>query len=297
MENRNHKGKILDKKNNYEVIDCKECGFKHVNPIPFDKELEEFYGKEFYSHVKPKYFSDYEEDLEWWMATYRNHYNLLAKYTVGRRLLDIGSGPGYFLKCGREMGWNVLGFEPSEDAAKYSSKFGVEVVNDFFSSKAIKKHGKFDAIYMNTVIEHIPDPEKLLQDVKNALISGGVFCTVSPNDYNPLQKILRENLGFDSWWVVPPQHLNYFDFFSISNLLEKNGFEVVEKLGTFPMEFFLLSGINYVGDAKVGRQCQARRKNFELNMYAHNPGILNDIYRFLGTKDIGREFILIAKKN
>ena len=296
MINNGHRGKILDKKNNFEVIDCERCGFKHAIPIPSDKELEEFYGKEFYSRVKPKYFSDYEEDLEWWMAAYRNHYNLLAKHTVGRRLLDIGSGPGYFLKCGREMGWDVLGFEPSKDAAEYSSKLGVEVVNDFFPGETIKKYGKFDAIYMKTVIEHIPDPEKLLRDAKNALVPGGVLCIISPNDYNPLQKILRENLGFEPWWVSPPQHINYFDFKSIQSVLIRQGLSVVDSLGTFPMEFFLLSGINYIGDAKVGRQCQSRRKIFELNMSARNPDILNDIYRFLGAKNIGREFILIAKK-
>ena len=65
-----------------------------------DEELEKLYEKEFYSSAKPKYFIHYEEDLPWWMATYRNYYSLLARHTTGRRLLDIGSGPGYFLKCG-----------------------------------------------------------------------------------------------------------------------------------------------------------------------------------------------------
>lgn len=295
MQNKEHKGKVLNAKNNYEVIDCDACGFKHVTPIPSDKELEEFYGKEFYSHVKPKYFSDYEEDLEWWMATYRNHYNLLAGHTSGRRLLDIGSGPGYFLKCGKEMGWDVLGFEPSRDAAEYSRKLGVEVVNDFFSEEAIEKYGKFDVIYMKTVIEHVPHPEELLRAAKNALVPGGLLCIISPNDYNPLQNILRKNLNFEPWWVSPPQHLNYFDFASISGTLIKQGLTIVDSLGNFPMEFFLLSGINYIGDAKVGRGCQLRRKTFESNMYANNPQLLNDIYRGFGAKGIGREFIIIAK--
>ena len=296
MDNKEHIGKVLDNKNNYKIIDCESCGFKHVTPIPSDKQLEDFYGKEFYSHAKPKYFSDYEEDSEWWMATYRNHYNLLARHTVGRRLLDIGSGPGYFLKCGKDLGWDVLGFEPSKDAAEYSRKLGVEVVNDFFSGEAVKKYGKFDAIYMKTVIEHLPDPEKLLRVAKDALVPGGVLCVISPNDYNPLQKILRENLGFDPWWVSPPQHINYFDFTTIRNILVRQGLSIVDAFGNFPMEFFLLSGANYVGNSEVGRQCQLRRKTFELNMYLSNPDILNDMYRSFGAKGIGREFIIIAKK-
>ena len=247
--------------------------------------------------MKPKYFSDYEEDLEWWMATYRNHFSLLAKHTDGRKLLDIGSGPGYFLKCGKDLGWDVLGFEPSKDASEYSRKLGVEVVNDFFSAKAAGKYGKFDAIYMKTVIEHLPDPEKLLLEAKDALAPGGLICIISPNDYNPLQNILREKMNFDPWWVSPPQHLNYFDSASVSKLLERLGLEVVDLLGNFPMEFFLFSGLNYVGNPEVGRQCQLRRKDFELNMYNGDPELLNGIYRSFGGKGIGREFIIIAKKN
>ena len=61
------------------------------------------------------------------------------------------------------------------------------------------------------------------------------------------------------------------------------------------ISFFLISGIDYVGKPAVGRECQLRRKTFELNMYANNPDILNDIYRALGEKGVGREFMIIAK--
>jgi len=37
------------------------------------------------------------------------------------------------------------------------------------------------------------------------------------------------------------------DFESIKKLIEKLRSEIVESTGTFPMEFFLLSGGNYVG--------------------------------------------------
>lgn len=290
-----HSGEVIDSKDGFDVIECLACFFKHVIPIPSHEELEEFYGREFYSHVKPKYFAHYEEDLDWWMATYRNHYELLAKHTKGRRLLDIGSGPGHFLKCGKELGWEVLGFEPSKDAAEYSRKLGVEVVNDFFSKESIKKYGKFDVIYMKTVIEHLPDPKELLQMAKDSLAPGGLLCVISPNEYNPLQNILRKNLNYNPWWVAPPQHINYFNSESITNLLTKLDFKVVESLGNFPMEIFLLSGHNYIGNEKVGRECQANRKLFEQNMYKYGNDYLNSVYSYFAKIGIGREFIVIAK--
>lgn len=151
-------------------------------------------------------------------------------------------------------------------------------------------------VYMNTVVEHLPDPTVLLKNVFKILKPGGLICVVSPNDYNPLQKILKEKCGFDSWWVAPPQHINYFDFKSVERLLQKIGFKVVESLGTFPVEFFLLSGENYVGNNAMGRICHARRKKFEETMYVSGEETLNAFYRFLAEQGIGRQFVVIAKK-
>ena len=41
-----------------------------------------------------------------------------------RRLLDIGSGPGFFLKSAASRGWNVLGVEPSRQAAAHAKRLG-----------------------------------------------------------------------------------------------------------------------------------------------------------------------------
>lgn len=294
-----HYGEVIDSKDGFDVIECKTCGFKHVIPIPTPEELNKLYKEEFYSTEKPTYFKSTEEDLEWWNLTYRNYYKMFEKYVSegNRRLLEIGSGPGYFLKCGKELGWNVLGFEPSEEAYRYSQKFGVKVINKFFDEKNIKEYGKFNVIYINTVIEHLPDPVSIIKIAKNILKSKGIICIISPNDFNPLQNILRNNLGYNPWWVAPPQHINYFNFESIKKLLERLGFEIIESTGTFPMEFFLLSGDNYVGNDKLGRECHFKRKTFEMSMYKYGREQLNMIYKALSDNGIGREFVIISKIN
>ncbi len=292
-----HIGEVIDTKAGFDMIECKTCGFKHVIPIPTPEELGELYKENFYATEKPRYFKEVEEDLEWWNLTYRNYYQLFEKYcpTASRRLLEIGSGPGYFLKCGKESGWEVLGFEPSKQAAEYSRKLGVNVVNEFFNETEAEKYGRFDVVYMNTVIEHLPDPISLIKSVRGVLKPCGIICVVSPNEYNPLQNILRKNLDYDPWWVAPPQHINYFDFESIKKLLERLGFEILESTGTFPMEFFLLSGENYVGNDELGRKCHFRRKRFEGNMHKYGSETLNIIYKFLADIGIGREFVIIAE--
>lgn len=295
--NREHSGNIIDTKEGSTIIDCNHCAFKHIIPIPLPEELEALYQKEYYSNEKPKYIQEVEEDREWWEITYKDYYRLFEKFLKKetKSILDIGSGPGYFLKCGQELGWTVTGIEPAKQAYEYSQQFSVNVVHDFLTENLAKKLGKFDVIFMDTVIEHVPDPISFLKTAKKMLHEEGIFCIISPNDYNPLQNILREQLHYDPWWVVPRHHINYFDFNSMQNLLEKLGFEILETTATFPMEFFLLCGEEYVGNDKMGRACHAKRKTFEKNLYKSNPKLIQSLYRSLAKMGIGRKFVILAR--
>ncbi|MCC6290752.1 class I SAM-dependent methyltransferase [Candidatus Nomurabacteria bacterium] len=291
-----HSGEILDKKDGAKVIDCGLCGFAHVLPIPSDEKLKHFYEKEFYQHERPNYFKETKEDLSWWMSTYNNYYQLFELRTKGRKLLDIGSGPGHFLMCGKKRGWETTGIEPSTSAARYSQKRGLVTYNDFFNYDHVKNLGFFDVVHAAMVLEHVPHPTGFINDMKKMLKHNGLIAIFSPNDYNPLQTVLRTEHKFKPWWVVPRHHLNYFTVKSMAHLLQRLGFVIEDVLGTYPLETFLLAGKNYVGNHGVGRACHAKRKIFEMGLYKKDPTLINDLYRGLATVGLGREFLIIARK-
>jgi len=291
-----HKGSVVDKVEGFEVIDCKGCKFKHVNPIPSEKELGELYSSNFYSKKKANYFKDSEEDIDWWKERYKFYLKLIKRHTKGRKLLDIGCGPGYFSRAAIGSGFTVTGLEPSSEAAKYASGLGVEVINDFFADHiADELEGKYDVISMILVLEHIPNPLSFLKRAYRVLKSGGLLFVISPNDYSHFQLTLKQHLGFQPWWVSPLQHINYFDINSIQKLLSRIGLNTVELTTTFPMEFFILSGEDYTGNSKLGRECHNKRKTFEHNLIK-NPELFESFYRSLAEIGLGREFVVIAKK-
>ena len=290
-----HKGKLVDTIGGSKVINCTQCHFKHIFPLPTDAQLRMFYKKEFYQKEKPNYFKENKRDSKWWKATYDNRYDLLESHTKGRKILDIGSGPGQFLITGKRRGWQVVGIEPSSTAAIYSSRRGLTMINDFFSYQAVKKYGLFDVVNVGLVFEHVSHPDIFIGEIKKLLKPRGLILIISPNDYNPLQMVLRDNLKFKPWWVVPKHHLNYFTTASMSKFLEKYGFKVLEMSVSFPMEFFLLSGDNYVSDPDLGKICHERRKKFELTLFKHHSDILNSMYSSYAKQGIGREFIILAK--
>lgn len=291
-----HSGTTLDKKDGVRIIDCRPCGFAHVSPLPSVEALKRFYEQEFYQHERSNYFKETKEDLPWWMATYNNYYELLERRTKGRQLLDIGSGPGHFLSCGKKRGWRTVGIEPSGLAARYSNKRRLTTMNDFFSYDRARKLGMFDVVHAAMVLEHVPDPIGFIEDMKKMLKKGGRIAIFCPNDYNPLQRILRAERGFKPWWVVPKHHLNYFTTESLKRLLIHLGFIIEDVIASYPLETFLLAGRNYVGNPAVGRACHAQRKAFELALYKKDPALLNDLYAGFAAAGIGRECMIIAKK-
>ncbi|MEJ0043070.1 MAG: class I SAM-dependent methyltransferase [Rhizomicrobium sp.] len=214
-----------------------------------------------------------------------------------RRLLDIGSGPGFFLKTAQNRGWSVLGLEPSRQAAAHARGLGLEVAEGFFGPDTAPALGRFDAVHLNNVLEHVPDPTAILLAARDILEPGGVLCAGVPNDFSPFQIAAAATQGTGEWWIAPPHHLNYFDFATLANLLERLGFAVAEKTTSFPMEAFLLMGDNYTADPALGRASHARRKRFDLALEAAGlKETRRAFYRALAETGLGREAVVIAVK-
>jgi SAM-dependent methyltransferase len=291
-----HYGAVLVSVDGHDVIDCEVCGFRHIDPLFSDEELKKFYDGEFYQNERPDYFTRAEADKDWWMLRYGHYFELLEAHAPGRRLLDIGSGPGYFLEAGQQRGWDVLGFEPSRIAAEYTATRGIAVVNDFFKPGQALSRGPFDVVSLNLVLEHLRDPIGLIEDAKRMLAPGGILFVTSPNDFNPLQMLLWQKMNMKPWWVVPRHHLNYFDASSISRLFASRGLEPLHLETSYPLETYILAGRNYVGDDMVGRACHAERKVFETALFRHDPARLRALAAGWVAQGIGREFVILGRK-
>lgn len=297
-----HKGKTLFKNTQCEVIDCRSCGFVHVNPLPKQTELDDFYEKRFYQNEKKSYFSDYERDESWWQINYEG----LLKTMLGMSgkgsgkakpysLLDIGSGPGLFLKVAENLGIESVGIEPSAEAHKYSRKrHGCDVVNT--TLEEFSPNRKFDFIHSSLVLEHVLDPKAFVSKSVKMLNRGGLLCIIVPNDFNPIQKINLQ-LGKSEWWVSPFEHLNYFNGKSLKKLLKRAGLNIVHESVTFPIDLFLLMGVDYITNSEVGKQCHEMRKTLEYNLHkTNNHEFQTRLYKSFFQAGIGRELVIIGKK-
>lgn len=292
-----HNGPRIAHVGEHDLIDCFACGFKHVLPLPDTDALAQEYRENYYADEKPTFIAHAQEDQDWFALAQNDRLEAIEKIVAQprRRLLDIGCGPGFFLKTAIARGWQGHGVEPSRQAAAHARTLGATVTEGFFAAGVVE--GPFDAITMTNVLEHVADPIALLNAAIALLSPGGVLCVGVPNDFSPFQIAARGALGVGDWWVAPPHHLNYFDFDALAGLLERLGLTVTERTTSFPMEAFLMMGDNYIGDAALGRACHTKRKRFDFALEAAGMReTRRDLYRALAKLGIGREAVLIAVK-
>ena len=294
-----HAGPRVASRESHTIIDCAHCGFKHALPLPDAADMERAYRENYYAEEKPNFLAHAGEDQDWFALSQIDKLEVFERLLPPdrRRLLDIGCGPGFFLQTAIRRGWHAQGIEPSRQAAAHARQLGATVTEGFFGPQTAGSLGRFDAITLTNMLEHVPDPVAILTEARGLLDQGGVLCVGVPNDFSPLQIAGRAAVGADDWWVAPPHHLNYFDFSSLCGLLTRLGFTIAERMTSFPMEVFLMMGENYTGDPALGRACHNRRKRFD---FAFEAAGLKEtrraFYRALAEAGLGREAVVIAVK-
>jgi 2-polyprenyl-3-methyl-5-hydroxy-6-metoxy-1,4-benzoquinol methylase len=303
LQDGSHNGPLIAQAKGYNIVDCFTCGFRHVLPLPDPASLELEYREKYYSEEKPNFIAHATEDQAWFELAQNDRLAIFEKLLAveRRRLLDIGCGPGFFLKSAIARGWDAHGIEPSALAAAHARGLGAVVTEGFFNAKTAAtpefQNARFDVINLTNVLEHVPDAAQTLKRAVDLLQPGGVLCVGAPNDFSLLQIAARNATQIGDWWVAPPHHLNYFDFDSLEAAVTRLGLILAERTTSFPMEAFLMMGDNYVGDPALGRNCHNKRKRFDMAFEQSGlTGMRRDFYRALAKLGIGREAVVIAVK-
>lgn len=292
-----HRGPVLDESKGHRVIECQLCDFKHLDPIPSDKELSDFYSKQYYNSHKADYISKDVNEDNYWRIDYNNRLSHFQKYTRGRDLIDVGCGSGVFMKYAQENGWNTVGIEPSESAAQFASEQGLQVQNCSLVEFVRTNKALFDVVHLKNVLEHLADPKQQIEICHRLLKPGGILYVEVPNDYDLIQKIGVWLLNERNSWVSVPDHINYFSFKSLSRLLQKTGFKILTRDTTFPMYFFLWLGKNFIANKAIGAEIHTKRMQLEMALESLGLGWLKrGAYKLLAFLGMGRTVILYSVK-
>jgi SAM-dependent methyltransferase len=288
------------------IIADGKYGFKRVEPIPSQEEVEKFYAEEFYD-ANAIYFNNssllvQQEQSDFfnsrWEAIFEQASLFYGDTITTKSVFDIGFGFAQALVYLKEKGLNVSGLEPSIEGVNYAKSKGIEAIHGGIENfDGIEED--YDIVLLLNVLEHLREPEKTLLDIKDQLLSkNGLLVIDVPNDFNDLQIAANTEYNLDEWWVFPPNHINYFSHESLQKLLKGCGYKIVCCTASFPLEIFLLFGDQYVGNPDLGRECHNKRVKFEELMKKHGKDEkLKAFYEALADLNMGRSVSVYATPN
>lgn len=209
---------------NWTVHKCSSCGLGILDPRPSPEELTALYQDAYF-------IGHYDEGLTPGTEAMRKRL-LQEKHRIGffrslkkrGRILDIGCGRGYFLLACREQGYDVQGYDISEDGAAYVREtLGIPVRTGALENAF--EDAAFDVITMWHSLEHTPNPAEYLEVAARWLRPDGVLVIDVPNYIGT-----DARLKWEAWehWDLP-YHLLHFTPQSLDMLLGKHGFSVVRR--------------------------------------------------------------------
>lgn len=206
------------------VFKCVECGLGELDPRPGPDEISALY--------RDAYFvKRYDEGLKPGtpamlkrLSGEAHRLRFIRPFMKKGRILDIGCGRGYFLLACRERGYDVQGFDVSEEGAEYvRSRLGIPVRTG--KMEGAFEDRSFDAVTMWHSLEHAPDPAGCLEAAARWLKPGGVLVIDVP-DYTGTDARMK----WEKWenWDLP-YHFYHFTPKALESLLARFGFHVVRR--------------------------------------------------------------------
>jgi 2-polyprenyl-3-methyl-5-hydroxy-6-metoxy-1,4-benzoquinol methylase len=263
-------------------------GFWEIENKPTPEELQKYYADKYYQEGKGSYELEYSSDeLSYFNAKLEQRWTVLQHYlstiTGQPRMLDVGCGEGYALAFFKNQGWSARGldFSSAGVVSKNPSCVDALVTGDIFAllKAEIEADATYDVVWLQNVLEHVLDPLDLLSSLRRLVAPGGVAVVTVPNDCSITQRAALSKQHIDNaFWVAPPDHLSYFDSDSLANTTNQTGWQCLEMLGDFPVDWFLFHpASNYVRDRSAGKAAHRARVQIE-NLIHAQP--IDDVIRF-----------------
>lgn len=222
----------------FDLLQCENCGFQFTQGFPVEKEIGKYYETPDYishSDTKKGMMNELYHLVRSRMLQKKAQLiNNITGKTSGK-ILDIGTGTGYFSHTMQQKGWQVEAIEKSAQARSFAKKnFNLDIkddsgLNDFSS-------GSFDVITLWHVMEHLEHLNETWERLYELLKDDGCLVVAVPNCSS------YDAQKYKEFWAAydVPRHLWHFTPDSIKKFGEKHNFTLVNHL-PMPFDAFYVS--------------------------------------------------------
>lgn len=196
---------------NVDLFKCRSCGMVQIDP---ERLSHEGYWEDYLnSRACTELYVRYDNNLA---------DNFIKRYGLaGKKIIEVGPGDGYFSDELRKRGAIMTGIEPSKKASDIVNAKGIKCYNCFLDDniQSVVKE-KFDGFVCKQVIDLVKTPSVLLSNLGKILKPGAYGLIDVPS----WTKTLLDR----RYYSVLPDRVGYFTAQTLTEILERNNFHVLE---------------------------------------------------------------------
>lgn len=198
------------------LVPCRDCGCLFLDPAKHPYAPEALY--------REGYFQPWDMrpgSPSWTLraATAATRLDLLSSLAGPGRLLDVGCAGGYLVAEAVRRGFDAHGIEISAHAVAVAQDVAPGRVRQGVLEEAGFEPASFDAITGFDVVEHHPEPPRLLGQIRALLRPGGLFAATVPD----LSSLTGRVMG-PAWPHLKEEHRFYPTREAFRRLLAGAGF-------------------------------------------------------------------------
>ncbi len=195
---------------------CARCGLVYVNPMPwfqpddFAPHTEQFYYTQWQHHLTDQKLRLAHRQMRRQLAAFE----LLAgaRPELGR-LLDIGCGFGLAVRAAVDEGWQATGLDIDARLVDLGRARLAVDLRPVDLLAACLPGQSYDFVRLVFVLEHLPNPRAVLEEIRRVLKPNGLVLVVVPNEaglFNCVRKTLLEDRTQRLGTLIPPHHLHAY---------------------------------------------------------------------------------------
>lgn len=208
---------------------CRACGFGQPAALPalpryFDRMYDQRWSREWIE-------SEYESPCKDYI--FDGILAALSRLVPSgrRRLLDIGAHAGRFVALAARAGWDAEGLELNPQTAGFAAERTGRTIHQLNVRDLAREPGRYDAVVLTDVLEHIAEPLPVLESARTLLAPGGAIAVKVPHGPSQLLKETWRGRLRPSYRPTVADnlvHVNHFSPRALRLALERAGFEAID---------------------------------------------------------------------
>jgi len=208
----------------WDIYQCQNCSVQFIAQEPTSKQLDQLYDQLYSQNAEQV---KRLHNLNYGKLTFRRQWYIIRNLAHSKhgRILDFGCAGGHFLNNVSQK-WDKYGIELAANAREIATQKGIKTFATL--EEAAFPDDFFDVITMFAVIEHLPEPKKIVKELSRVLKKGGLFVIMTGDISS-----LKARIQAERWHLyTPPGHIYYFTARSLDMMMESLGFNKIKTLYT-----------------------------------------------------------------